>query len=136
LFPVQPSELDYRCTVKYWDLENFVHVASTQTESTPIQAISFEPQEGSILFSASHESLKLWNIEQGSLIDNIESSWRGVQDMGVCVRDSTLIGVSVQGNSFSAWATDLNTIDYSGERVEEQKVPAVASCRRAASNVS
>jgi katanin p80 WD40 repeat-containing subunit B1 len=119
-------------TVKYWDLENFVHVASTQTESTPIQAISFEPQEGSILFSASHESLKVWNIEQGSLIDNIESSWRGVQDMGVCVRDSTLVGVSVQGNSFSAWATDLNTIDYSGERVEEQKVPAVASRRKAA----
>lgn len=117
-------------TVKYWDLENFVHIASTQTESTPIQGIAFEPQEGDLLFSASHESLKVWNIEQGNLIDNVETSWRGVQDIGISSRDGTLVGVCALGNTFSAWATDLNSVDYSGERVEDHKVQVVPTRRK------
>mmetsp|Transcript_19565 Transcript_19565/g.35873 ORF Transcript_19565/g.35873 Transcript_19565/m.35873 type:complete len:551 (+) Transcript_19565:1176-2828(+) len=126
-------------TVKYWDLEDFVHVESTQTESTPIQAISFEPDQGKVLFSASHESLKAWNIEQGSLIDNIETSWRGVQDMGISQRENTLIGICIAGTSFSAWSTDLNTVDYNGERIEEQKVPSIPAApqrRKPAVNLS
>jgi len=34
------------------------------------------------LFSAAHESLKVWNLERdGSLLDNVESGWRGVLDL-------------------------------------------------------
>lgn len=123
-------------TVKYWDLENFVHIASTQTESTPIQSICFEQQEGSHIFSASHESLKVWNIEQGLLTDNIDSSWKGVQDMGISQRDGALIGVCAAGNTFSAWSTDLNSVDFSGERVEEHKVSSAPTRRKAAVQMS
>jgi len=43
----------------------------------------FEPN-GKYIFSAAHESLKIWDLEKdGMLLDNVESTWRGVQDMAV-----------------------------------------------------
>ena len=56
-------------------------IASTKIDTTPIHQIKFSDC-GKLLFSASHESLKVWILENDKdaiMTDNVESSWRGVK---------------------------------------------------------
>lgn len=109
-------------TVKYWDLETFGHISTTSPDPTPIQKICFQPDNGRLLFSASNESLKLWEIEHATVLDNVESSWRGVVDLEVNMKDHLLVGLCISGTSLSLWTTDLKSVSSSAE---EQKVNPV-----------
>jgi WD40 repeat protein len=111
-------------TVQYWDLENFGHISSTPPESNSIQKICFDPNDSRYLFTAASESLRLWDIEESRLLDSIESTWRGVEDLCVNAKESMLVGLTVNSASFSLWATDLNAIAYSG-RVFDDIRPVV-----------
>lgn len=46
-------------TVKYWDLEKWQLISETKTEATAIQKLCFS-NDGKILFTAAHESLKVF----------------------------------------------------------------------------
>ena len=48
-------------TVKYWDLEKWQLISETKTEATAIQKLCFS-SDGKILFSAAHESLKVFSF--------------------------------------------------------------------------
>ena len=108
-------------TVQYWDLENFGHISSTQPEANPIQKICFTTDEPRYLFSAGNDSLKLWDIEESHLLDNIESPWRGIEDLVYNKKDKVLAGLAINGCSFSMWCTDLNTIAFNGRNTEETR---------------
>jgi len=116
-------------TAKYWDLETFGHIATTSPDTTPIQQICFDPN-GDYVFSAANESLKVWEIETPKLVDNIESTWRGVEDIQINEKDQVLVGLCNNSPSFSMWATDLNDIQFEASeyrhKVEEQKVNPTA----------
>ena len=99
-------------TVKFWDLEKMAHVSTTSPDSTGVTAICFEPAEGLFLFSAASESLKCWEIEAAVMLDNIESTWRGVMDMDISSKNELLIGLAAYGTTFSVWTTDLNTVNF------------------------
>lgn len=99
-------------TVKFWDLEKLAHISTTSPDSTGISAICFEPNEGLHLFSAASESLKCWEIEASVMLDNIESTWRGVMDMDISSKNEMLIGLAAYGTNFSVWTTDLNTVNF------------------------
>lgn len=108
-------------TVQYWDLENFGHISSTQPEANPIQKICFDPNDSRFLYSGANESLKVWDIEESKLLDNIESSWKGVEDLCLNNKDSVLVGLTINGPSFSLWATDVNSINYNSRLVDDSK---------------
>lgn len=112
-------------TVQYWDLENLGHISSTQPEANPIQKICFDPEDSRYLFSAGNESLKLWDVEESKLLDSIESTWRGVQDLTVYAKESMLIGLSINSSSMSLWGTDLKSISYTGRVIEDFRPPPV-----------
>lgn len=112
-------------TVQYWDLENFGHISSTQAEANPIQKICFDPSESRFLFSAGNESLKLWDIEESKLLDNIESNWRGIEDLVYNTKDSLLAGLTINGPSFSMWSTDIDSIAFNGRVMEEPRMVVV-----------
>ncbi|CAD8153114.1 unnamed protein product [Paramecium octaurelia] len=99
-----------RC-VRYWDLDRLTQISSTRTDTTPIQCILFE-QNGKVLYSAANDSLKVWDVEHDcQLLDNVESSWRGVMDLIVVQERDQLLGLSsnVQ-NGFSLHGVNLKSI--------------------------
>jgi hypothetical protein len=121
-------------TAKLWDLETFGFVSSTLPDAMPPQQICWIPQNGTDLFTASNDSLKLWNIEKALLKDSIESSWKGVMDISVYGKENALLGLCVNGPTFTLWSTDLKTVNFdenTSREPEEQKVnPAQARTRK------
>ncbi|KAM3141022.1 hypothetical protein pb186bvf_006823 [Paramecium bursaria] len=108
-----------RC-VRYWDLEQYQAICATRTDTTPIQQIQFV-NEGKYLFSAAHESLKVWDMEKdgGQLLDNIESTWRGVQDM-ITDRDY-LYGLAASVQGFFLYGVNLKTVNFEAKPIEPQR---------------
>jgi katanin p80 WD40 repeat-containing subunit B1 len=50
--------------------------------------------DGKKILSAAQDSLKVWDMEkEGLLVDNIETNWRGIQDMRISEDEDTLFGV-------------------------------------------
>ncbi|CAD8152637.1 unnamed protein product [Paramecium pentaurelia] len=111
-----------RC-VRYWDLDRLTQISSTRTDTTPIQCILFE-QNGKVLYSAANDSLKVWDVERDcQLLDNVESSWRGVLDLIVVQERDQLLGLSSNVQTgFSLHGVNLKTIG------QEAKNYDVRSC--------
>ncbi len=60
------------------------------------------------IFSAAHESLKVWNAQDGYLFDNVESSWRNILDLIIDMSSNHLFGITSTPVYFGLWATSLN----------------------------
>jgi katanin p80 WD40 repeat-containing subunit B1 len=106
-------------TVQYWDLENMGHISSTQAEANLIQKICFDPEDSRFLFTAGNDSLKLWDIEESRLLDNIESNWKGIADLGIYTRESMIFGLTLNTGTMSLWSTDLKSVCYNGRAMED-----------------
>ncbi len=51
--------------------------------------------------------LKAWNMKKnGKLVDNIETSWKGVQDL--CIKEGVLVAVSFHLSNLSVWVYNAN----------------------------
>lgn len=71
-----------------------------------IESIEFDP-EGKYVFTASQNSLKVWDIEkEGRLRSKYDIKWKGVLDMKVGEKDRRLYGLSATPNEFTVWVTD------------------------------
>lgn len=74
--------------------------------STPITAIDFN-LDGRYLCTAGNDILKIWNMNKnGSLLESIESTWRGVHD--IMWTDKGLLGLSSASNTLSVWYCDID----------------------------
>jgi con80 domain of Katanin len=70
------------------------------------------------MFSATNDVLRVWNLEENKVVDNVESSWRGVKDMSVFLDsdgNSSLIGLALTPSSFSVHITNLNYVNMDGK---------------------
>ncbi|CAD8063132.1 unnamed protein product [Paramecium sonneborni] len=119
-----------RC-VRYWDLDRLTQISSTRTDTTPIQCILFE-QNGKILYSAAYDSLKVWDVEHDcQLLDNVESSWRGVQDLLVVQERDQLLGLASNVQSgFSLHGVNLKTICQDVKNIDVRSSGGGASVKR------
>jgi len=103
-------------TVKYWDLEKFGLICSTKPEATGIQSISFDP-DGKYLFSAAQDAMRVWYVDTNdlNLLDNVETTWRGVQELAVQVNHKTeeenLLGLAITNVSFGLWCCPLKAVN-------------------------
>ena len=50
-------------TVKYWDLETFESICETSPDSSEIQHLSFYEENADVLFAASTDNIRVWNVE-------------------------------------------------------------------------
>ena len=94
--------------VTYYSLENTGSqiLGKTRKESSPIESIQFDA-EGQFLFSASQDSLKVWNIEDKcKLAGSFEAKWRGIKDLKMNQKNTQLYGLTVMGSEFSMWMTE------------------------------
>lgn len=90
-------------TAKYFQCEPgmYIYISSTSLNSSAINAIEFS-EDGSLLFTACNDSLKVWKMgKDGMLVDTIDSSWKGVQDL--CLIDGTLVGIAFHNGILSYW---------------------------------
>ena len=49
--------------VKYWDLENFQNISVTSVDTSEIQHLDFYEDNPDLLFAASNDNVRLWNVE-------------------------------------------------------------------------
>lgn len=47
------------------------------------------------------------------LVDNVDSSWKGVQDL--CLIDNTLVGIAFNNGYLSFWAFETNNRSYDSD---------------------
>jgi WD40 repeat protein len=72
--------------------------------ATPISAMAFD-DDGKVLYTASNDSLKVWNMaKKGLLIESVESPWKGVQD--IRWTPNGLLGVAAGTHYLSVWVFD------------------------------
>jgi katanin p80 WD40 repeat-containing subunit B1 len=58
--------------------------------------------------------------KEAQLLDNVETSWRGVQDMTVSESNDMLLGLSATTQQFSIYCCPLGLINLDGERVPKK----------------
>lgn len=95
-------------TAKYFrcDDKHYHFVSSTELISTPVTAIDFA-EEGKWLYTAANDVLKVWNMaKNGLLLESIEASSKGIQDIKVA--KNGLIGVAFSAGVLSLWVCNLS----------------------------
>ncbi|CAD8067805.1 unnamed protein product [Paramecium sonneborni] len=112
-----------RC-IRIWDLDRLNQISMTRTDSTPIQNILIN-ENGKLLFSATHESLKVWDLDHDcQLLDNVESMWKGVQDMIIIQDQEQLFGLASNPQTgFTLHNVSLKSICLDN-KINEQKQTA------------
>ena len=112
-------------TAKYFRCEDrcFGFASSTDLVSTPITSIAFS-EDGKILYTAANDLLKCWNMYKGGiLLDQVETSWKGVQDMAI-IQDN-LMGVGFSGGNLNLWLWDVKQKIKNNSRVSESQASFV-----------
>jgi len=100
--------------VRYWDLQNFELAGQTQLDSTKIQQVKFA-SNGVNLFSASNDSLKVWDMDRSKLVDSIETSWKNVTSLEISPNEEELIGLTQNSTYLSVWSTQMNSVSFDGK---------------------
>ena len=112
-------------TAKYFRCEDrcFGVASSTDLVSTPITSIAFS-EDGKVLFTAANDLLKAWNMYKGGvLLDQIETNWKGVQDMAM-IQDA-LMGVAYSSGHLSLWIWDAKQKIKNSSKVAESQASFV-----------
>ncbi|BFZ13005.1 hypothetical protein BsWGS_16044 [Bradybaena similaris] len=93
-------------TVKFWELESFECTSSSDQDKQPV-SILFHP-DGSCLFSACGDTLKVYGWEPFICHDVIPVQWPNIAD--IAVANSQLIAASFSKTSVSTYVVDLNKV--------------------------
>nr|XP_042897262.1 katanin p80 WD40 repeat-containing subunit B1 [Parasteatoda tepidariorum] len=93
--------------VKFWDLENYRLVSSTDGDSGPVQKIYFSPN-GACLFSGAQDILKVYAWEPIRTLDTLVMGWGQVSD--ISSSESQLIVGAFSLTNVSVYIMDLKKV--------------------------
>lgn len=102
-------------TVKYWDLESFDQICCTTNDSSEINHLCFYEENADLLFAASNDHVRLWNVETNKQLDCLSLPPRTITDMKVApfTGDSGLLLVSaIQKETISIYFSHLANINF------------------------
>lgn len=71
-----------------------------------------EDKDPEFLFAASGDNIKLWNIENNKLLDQISIIPKTISDMKIANEGRFLLMSAITNNSISVWYTPLESINY------------------------
>ena len=100
-------------TVKYWDLTDFTSITETPPDTTPIRKLSFH-WEGSNVFSATHDTMKLWTLEPIQLNDVKALPQRKLEDLKPMQDQECVYMLSSYANSISLLVAPMSKINIHG----------------------
>lgn len=69
-------------TVKFWDLETFDLVSSTDGDATGIRSLCFHP-DGMCVYAAAQDTLKVYSWEPSQTHDSLTVGWGKVNDIAM-----------------------------------------------------
>jgi katanin p80 WD40 repeat-containing subunit B1 len=87
-------------TLKYWDLETFDMISTSDVESNYVQNFAFSV-DGSCLFGAYSDSLKVWGWEPPKVYDQININWKEVGD--IYITDDQLVCCTINTSNIGIW---------------------------------
>jgi WD40 repeat protein len=96
-------------------MENFSNISVTQEDSAEINHLSFYGDNPELLFAASSENIKLWNVESNKLLDCLSLPPKTVTDMKISPEsgDHGLLLVSaIHKESVNIYFQHLNLINF------------------------
>ena len=100
-------------TVKYWDLEQFLNISVSPNDSSAITNMTFDEEKSpDLLFAASGENIKLWNVETNKLIDCLSIIPKSISDLKIANEERFLLMSAIQNNTVSVWYTPLESVNY------------------------
>lgn len=105
----------YDKSVCYWDLENFQSICQTAPDTSDIIHLSFYEENPDLLFAASHDHIRLWNVETNKQLDCLSLPPKTITDMKISLEtgDSGLLLVSaIQQNTVSIYYAHLKNINF------------------------
>lgn len=111
--------------VKFWDLETFEVVSSTEKDSSPVRCIRFQ-KDGSSLLAGCDDMLKVFGWEPAVCHDVIPVGWGRVADMAVSGSSSQLVTASAGKTSVATYLVDLTLLRNSQDSDVVDAVEAVA----------
>jgi WD40 repeat protein len=78
--------------VKYWDLERFESISTTAYDSSAVTHMTFDADRSpDILFTASGENIKLWNVENNKLLDQLSIIPKQISDLRIASETRYLV---------------------------------------------
>ncbi|GFN92216.1 katanin p80 wd40 repeat-containing subunit b1 [Plakobranchus ocellatus] len=98
-------------TVKFWELESFQCVSTSDADKHAIKSLHFHP-EGSCLYSACGDTLKVFGWEPLVCHDVVSVQWTDIADMAIA--NSQLIAASFNKTNVTTFVVDLNKIAPTG----------------------
>lgn len=102
-------------TVKYWDLESFKNICVTSVDSTEIRHLSFYEENADLLFAASNDNIKLWNVETNKQLDCLSLPPKNISDMKVAINsgdNGLLLVAAYQKETISMYFSHLASINF------------------------
>lgn len=85
----------------------------TPYDSSPITNITFDPDRNpDIIFAASGENIKLWNVETNKLLDQLSIIPKSISDLKIANEERFLMMSAIQNNTISVWYAPLESINY------------------------
>lgn len=93
-------------TVKFWDLESFLQVSTTNYLG-PIRKISFHP-DGKSLLTSGRDMLKVFGWEPTKLHDSLDVNWGRLNDM--CVLNEQVIAGTFSTTNVSVYMVDIGNL--------------------------
>lgn len=102
-------------TVKYWDLETFQNISVTSMDTSEILHLSFYESNAELLFAASSDNVRLWNVETSKQLDCISLPPKTITDVKIAPEsgDSGLLLVSaIHSNVISMYFSHLSSINF------------------------
>lgn len=99
--------------MKYWDLEQFLNISVSPNDSSAITNMTFDEEKSpDLLFAASGENIKLWNVETNKLIDCLSIIPKSISDLKIANEERFLLMSAIQNNTVSVWYTPLESVNY------------------------
>ena len=82
-------------------------------DSSPITNMTFDEERSpDLLFAASNENIKLWNVETNKLLDCLSIIPKSISDLKIANEERFLLMSAIQNNTISVWYTPLESINY------------------------
>lgn len=75
--------------------------------------MTFDPERNTdCLFAASSDNIKLWNIENNKLLDQLSIIPKSISDLKIANEERFLLMSAIQNNTISVWYAPLESINY------------------------
>ena len=95
-------------SIKFWDLETFQLVSTTNNDLGSVLKIVFDP-EGKVLLSAPKDQLKVTTWEPSRILDSVTVGWGKIKDMTI-TSSNQLVAAATCLTNVSVHVVDLNNL--------------------------